>query len=490
MILTHEKGGRKLVAHACAAAAHAGVRPGTDLTHALSMLPAGIVPHVRPDRPARNLEALEALARRLLKISPLVAPDPPDGALLDITGTDLLHQSEGRVIRSITGGLRKLGVRVRIGAAGTFACARALARFAPGSIRSGSEREALEPLPVAALGVDASAVSAFEEIGILRVGDLLALPRASLVARFGYEILDRLDRALGAKPERLSPICPPEPLTASLLFEGPTDHPESIHAAAKQVLEELAGLLTRQEKGVRRLELELRRPDAPAETTTLTLSRSSRSIRHLWTLLRSRLERIDLRAGVEGVVLHAARTARLRHEQMNSLALGGSANKVSQAAWGELVDNLTDRLGPARVLCIDAAESHLPECAWKERPALEDPPRFRSAVTPADRPSRLYPRPEPAEAIALTPDGPVFDLSWRSRRWRVLACAGPERLGPEWWRWSRPSHVADPRSQRTRTSRPMPPDRDYFALQLETGLWVWACRQLRTRRWFVHGEWS
>ena len=247
---------------------------------------------------------------------------------------------------------------------------------------------------------------------------------------------------------------------------------------------------TRQEKGVRRLELELRRPDAPAETTTLTLSRSSRSIRHLWTLLRSRLERIDLRAGVEGVVLHAARTARLRHEQMNSLALGGSANKVSQAAWGELVDNLTDRLGPARVLCIDAAESHLPECAWKERPALEDPPRFRSAVTPADRPSRLYPRPEPAEAIALTPDGPVFDLSWRSRRWRVLACAGPERLGPEWWRWSRPSHVADPRSQRTRTSRPMPPDRDYFALQLETGLWVWACRQLRTRRWFVHGEWS
>ena len=37
-----------------------------------------------------------------------------------------------------------------------------------------------------------------------RVGDLLALPRASLVARFGYEILDRLDRALGAKPERLT----------------------------------------------------------------------------------------------------------------------------------------------------------------------------------------------------------------------------------------------------------------------------------------------
>ena len=89
VILTHEKGGRKLVAHACAAAAHAGVRPGTDLTHALSMLPAGIVPHVRPDRPARNLEALEALARRLLKISPLVAPDPPDGALLDITPSNI-----------------------------------------------------------------------------------------------------------------------------------------------------------------------------------------------------------------------------------------------------------------------------------------------------------------------------------------------------------------------------------------------------------------
>ncbi len=484
VLLTREVAGRELIARRCENAAKAAISEGMDLAHARSLVPPGAILHIEPHRPDREGEALHALACRLLKLSPLVAPDPPDGILIDTTGTDRVHRGEARVIRSAARGLRKLGVRARIGAACTFACAWGIARFANhpfATVAQGCEREALAGLPVAALRIDPATDLALREIGILRIEHILALPRSSLVARFGTEILDRLNKALGITPERLDPVCPPPPLQASLLFDGPTDQWESIEAAAKLVLEDLCAKLTTQERGVRRLEIELRRPDAVADRILITLSRPSRANKHLWSLVRSKLERTDLAKGVEGIVLWARRAARLRHEQLNSPALGGSTEQAAQASWGELVDTLVDRLGPNSVTRIEPVESHLPESAWRERSILEEPSRTQASVTPADRPTRLFSKPEPAEAIALVPDGPVFSLGWRHRRWQVLACAGPERLGPEWWRWSDGTPQAESM---------MPPDRDYFALQLETGLWVWACRQVKTRRWFVHGEWS
>lgn len=484
VLLTREVAGRELVARRCEVAAESGISEAMDLAHARSLLPSNLALLTQVHRPDRDARALHALACRLLRFSPLVAPDPPDGMFIDITGTELVHKGETRVVRSLARGLRKLGLRVRIAAAPNFACARAMARWNPlpfSSVDAGAERETLSPLPVAALHIDEAMQFALREIGITRIEHVLALPRAALAARFGPEILDRLNKALGVTPERLDPVCPPPPLEAALLFEGPTDQWESIEAAARLVLEDLSKQLTRHERGVRRLDIELRRPDAPPELISITLSRPSRSFKHLWSLLRSKLERADLSKGIEGVLLFARRTARLRHEQINSPSLGGSAEQAAQAVWGELVDTLVDRLGPNSVTRIEPVESHLPEHAWRERSVLEEPSREPASITPADRPTCLFSRPEPAEAIALVPDGPVFSLGWRNKRWRVLACAGPERLGPEWWRWS-------DGAKQTRTS--LPPDRDYFALQLETGLWIWACRQVGSARWFVHGEWS
>jgi protein ImuB len=504
VLLTREVAGRELIARRCEIASSCGISEAMDLAHARSLLPANITLHAEPHRPDRDAQALHALACRLLKFSPLVAPDSPDGIFIDTTGTEMVHKGESRVIRSLARGLRKLGLRVRIAAAPNFACGWAMARFGPlpfSSVLSGNERQALAPLPVAALHLDEAIQRSFHEIGITRVEHVFALPRASLAARFGPEILDRLNKALGITPERIDPISPPPPLQASLLFEGPTDQWQSIEAAARLVLEDLSQQLTTHERGVRRLEIELRRPDSSPEIIPITLSRASRSFRHLWSLVRSKLERTDLAQGIEGVLLFACRTARLRHEQLSNPSLGGSAEQAAQAAWGEFVDTLVDRLGPNSVTRIEPVESHLPEHAFRERSVLEDPPRIRASITPADRPTRLFTKPEPAEAIALVPDGPVFSLGWRNKRWQVLACSGPERLGPEWWRWS--SEKAPESSASTKQSTKargtkcvphIPPDRDYFALQLETGLWIWACRQvgaqLNSTRWFVHGEWS
>jgi len=484
ILLTREVAGRKLLARCCEAAAKSGIRPGMDLAHARSLLPSSITLHTEPHRPDRDERALHALACRLLKFSPLVAPDPPDGILIDITGTEMVHRGETRVIRSVVRGLRKLGVRVRLASASTFASAWGVARFGKSPftpVPPREEKQSLAPLPVAALKIDPHLDAAFREIGIERVEHVFALPRSSIAARFGIEILVRIDKALGIVPERLDPVCPPPPLLASMLFEGPTDQWDSIHAAANLVLEDLCNQLTNREAGVRRLEIELRRPESAPEFIAITLSRPSRKFKHIWSLVRSKLERVDLSNGIEGIILSAKRTARLRPQQIHNPALGGETQHVAQAAWGELVDTLVDRLGPNSVTCIEPVESHLPEHAWRERSILEDPPRTPAFVTNSDRPTRLFAKPEPAQAMALVPDGPVLSIGWRQKQWKVLASTNPERIGAEWWRWS---------FMQKQKAVCTPPDRDYFALQLETGLWIWVCRQNETNRWFVHGEWS
>lgn len=487
VLLTTKAAGREIVSHPCEISSRSGVCEGMDLAHARSLMPAKHSVHVEPHRADRDERALYALACRLLKFSPLVAADPPDGMLIDITGTELVHRGENRVVRSLARGLRKLGLRSRIACSTTFACAWGVARFSPPSVSivpHGEEKAALTPLPVGALRIEAELARSFHEIGIERVEHVLALPRSSIAARFGIEILTRIDKALGVVSERLDPVCPPPPVLASMLFDGPTDQWESIHAAISLVLEDLCKQLTTREAGVRRLEIEFRRPESAPEHIAITLSRPSRKFKHIWSLVRSKLERVDLSAGIEGVILVAKRTARLRPQQIQSPSLGGETEHVAQAAWGELVDTLVDRLGPNSVTCIEPVESHLPEHAWRERSILEGPSRTRPALANADRPTRLFANPETAEAMALVPDGPVLWLRWRGTRWTVLASSNPERIGAEWWRWS-----TSQTSSAGKTPA-MPPDRDYFALQLETGLWIWACRQNETGRWFVHGEWS
>lgn len=199
VLLTREVAGRELVARRCEVAAQSGISEAMDLAHARSLLPSNLAILTQIHRPDRDARALHALACRLLRFSPLVAPDPPGGMFIDITGTELVHKSETRVVRSLARGLRKLGLRVRIAAAPNFACARAMARWNPlpfSSVNAGAEREILAPLPVAALHVDEAMQLAFHEIGITRIEHILALPRASLAARFGPQILDRLNLSL------------------------------------------------------------------------------------------------------------------------------------------------------------------------------------------------------------------------------------------------------------------------------------------------------
>lgn len=469
--------GRQIVRARCARSGARGVRVGMTIAEARALLPPGAARVIESD-PSRESAALRGLAVWALRYCPLVAPDGDDGLIMDISGCAHLFGGERALAKRARAEVQALGFASRAAVAPTLACAWGVARCGASELTivpDGCARGALEPLPLGALGVGADAQAALREVGVTRIGELLRLPRAALPARFGPDLLLRLDRALGHAIETLEPVRAPRALRAQRGFEGPTTDQASIHAAAREALEDLCAQLSRRERGAGALRVEIARPGLPVALVELVLSRPSRSLRHLWTLLQPRLERTHLGLGVEGVSIAAIADAPLRHRQDERWRRDDRACELDARQEGELIDTLVARLGARAVWRVHAVETHIPERAFRWRPALMPLRRHDDgAVIAHDRPSLLLARPEPAEVTLLAPDGPLLRLRWRGRSLRLLASAGPERIEPEWWRDG--------------AARTLP--RDYFKAQDEDGRWLWLLRGADGGAWSVHGLWA
>jgi len=252
ILLVTTSGNRQTIAHGCEAARAAGVTPGMSLAHARALLPADRVV-LEECRPARDRQRLEALASWAMRFSPIVAPDAPDGLLLDVTGCQRVHQGERRLVNAIANSLDWLGFRAQVACASTFACAWAMARYAACArashrlagdrdsgesklgaphgrfiVESGAELEALRPLPIEALRLEQEVIDALHEVNIDLVGHLTSLPRNDLAARFGRDLLRRLDQAAGHALESLTPLRPIEALRVERAFDGPVKQVEGI----------------------------------------------------------------------------------------------------------------------------------------------------------------------------------------------------------------------------------------------------------------------
>lgn len=439
---------------------------------------------VRDDAPHKDLAALGRLAQWALRFSPIVATDAPDGLMLDITGCKDVFRGEPRLVTLLSRGLNSLGLAAHIAVAPTFGCAWALARYGDREsviVPDSQEAliEAVSPLPIEALRVDAGIVEALREVAVDRVAHALALPRRELPSRFGGSLLMRLDQVMGSAWERIEPVRPITPVRVERVFDGPTTQPEAIAITVRELIAELVRQLDERQHGVRGFTVELTRVDARPVRVSIQLSRASRSVKHLWTLIAPKLERANLGFGVDEVTMTATRTSRVRHQQSRQWDDdAGPDSHAAIAAVGELVDTLTNRLGTERVSRLCLRESHLPEQAACFVPALTHAPAKGVArTTPVDRPSVVLDPPEPIRVIAATPDGPIGRVQWRGTDHAILFTLGPERLSPEWWRAS---------GDRV----PAPATRDYFKVQNERGVWLWIFRELVDPCWFMHGVWA
>lgn len=464
---------RQIVASACAASMRAGVRVGMVLADARALLRQE--PVVAAAEPEKDAAGLESLARWAMRWSPIVSSDRPDGIVLDITGCEHLFGGERPLVESLTRGLRRLGLTARAASGSNVGAAWAVARFArttPTLIEAGREREALAELPVRALRVSEQAIDGLAEVGVERIGQVLALPRSALPARYGQEILRRIDQALGAAFEPVGRVAEEVRIVASVDLPGGTTDHDTLGLAARDVLTDLATQLERRESGARRVVVAFKRLDEGEVSIDLRVSRPTREAPHLWKLLRPKLERLHLGFGIECITAEAAAVSLVPHEQA-TLGRRACDRGEDDRAFAEMLDTIANRIGREQVRRAERIQSHRPERAARFVPygtGQHEP--VWSTEGALIRPSRLVEPPVPIEVIALSPDGPVVRLSRGSGEpAAITACLGPERIGGEWWR--------------VRES-----GRDYFRVQDDSGLWLWIFRETHTGSWFIHGEWA
>ncbi|WP_161912022.1 DNA polymerase Y family protein [Methylosinus sp. C49] len=476
----------------------AGLVPGMAVADARAMRPA--LRLAEADLKA-DAELLGRIADWCRRFTPLAAADPPNGLLLDISGAAHLFGGEAALLAEVERRLATQGFAARGAIAPGPALARALARFsrrrhvAEGA--SGEELEAIAAgLPIAALDLDAAARQRLDRAGLRSLGDLLARPRAPLTARLGEEAMARLDAIACRRREPISPRFEAPDFMAERRFPEGLTRQEDIERTLRGLARELCLLLERHGVGARELEAVFYRVDGAVAHIETGTSRPLRDPDTIALLLRERLavlaeEGLDTGYGYDVLRLGAARVERCDAPQedlgLGKIDLAGRENareNAHDARLDDLVDRLGARLGPRRVLRAYPQASHIPELAVALRPAsgpapaaVEEaaPPPYLRAGVPA-RPLRLFERPEPIEAVALTPDGPPLRFRWRRLLHELAAYEGPERIAPQWW--SAPENAAT---------------RDYFYVEDREGGRFWLFREellgreSRPPRWFVHG---
>ncbi|QDZ08127.1 DNA polymerase Y family protein [Sphingomonas panacisoli] len=419
--------GQRDVIHAANADAQAlGLAPGMPVTQAKALY-AEL--EVAPADVAADRRALDRLAIHALRHwTPVATAAPPDGLLLDVTGTAHLFGGEATFARRLRRFLHRLGLTATIAIADTPGAAHALARFSARAITiapEGKTIDAIAPLPLAALRLDDGALIAARRFGLERIADLLPMPRGPLARRLGRAAIERLDQAIGRVAEPIERIEPFEPPVAERRLLEPIGTPEAIGQVMHDLAHDLAAALRHQGLGAREMVLRLSRVDGTDQVLTLGLARANRDAVHLARLLHLRLEKVEPGMGIE-----IGRLIATRAEPLGAQALGNVLYDQG-IDLATLVDQLAGRVGHRALFRAAPVESDVPERAVMAVPALDEP-----LAWPAwKRPARLLARPEPlSSVIALLPDQPPRRFAWRGETHDVVAGDGPERIHGEWWR--------------------------------------------------------
>ena len=512
LVLVTKATGTQRITAANRAAELSGLEAGMALAQARAMLPDL---YVLPHDAAADVRLLENIADWADRYTPLVGRDPPHGLLLDITGAAHLLGGETALAADLVNRLARQGLHAIVAIAPTPGAAWALAHYGetpahhsastllPETISRTDLDTALAPLPVSGLRLAPETVAALRRVGLKRIGDLIGRPRSALAARFGAQVILRLDQARGIDTEAISPRQPIPPAIVEQTFAEPILATAAVEQTCSVLSKQLCAVLEDRGQGATALALAVYRVDGLVKRIDLKLASPCRDAKTMAGLLTLRLGHLDdpLDPGFGYDLIRLAATA-IATKDAETRRLAGLGTEMSAGELAHtraaLVNRLTARFGGARIHTLAFAATHIPEYAAKlvregtaEAKPKPSAPLAQPQSASLDRPIRLFDPPEPVEVMAEVPDGPPIHLRWRRRPLRIVAAHGPERIAPEWWRPQAlaAEHAADNTRNETR---------DYWRIEDATGRRLWLYREgfygardttpeSRPPRWYVHG---
>ena len=460
--------GRMVITSANSIAQKLGVDTGMVVADARAIIPSL---EVLDHKPGIANKLLKGIGEWCIRYSPVVAIDPPNGLLLDVSGCAHLWGGEGVYINDISTRLQSLGYSVRVSISDTIGASWGIARFGRGSliIDPGKQTSAILSLPPASLRLETENIERLHKLGLREVGDFIAMPRSALKRRFGKSFIQNLDKALGHEHETLDPIHPVISWQERLPCLEPIVTATGIEIALNQLLDTLCTRLKKESKGLRLASFKGYRVDGKIEHVEIATIRPTYNARHLFKLFEISLSSIEPALGIDLFMLEAQKVENVSPIQEKLWEKSSGLNNIGLS---ELLDRLSGKMGVDRIHRYVPDEHYWPERCVKPAASLHEE-LTTGWKTDRPRPIQLLRTPELIDVTAPIPDYPPMLFRYKGKLHKIIKADGPERIEPEWW-----LHQGQ--------------HRDYYCVEDEEGCRYWLFRlghydEEKTYQWFIHG---
>jgi protein ImuB len=438
--------GHKVI-QACPIAKEQGVQAGMRLKTALTLSPELHI--VRADE-QQEARILEDQARWLYRYAAYIVPVPPDGILAEIGSLEKLYGGLPAVWQTVEQGLNERQLNAWIAIGHTPLSARLIARTGQGECSSdaGHIKRTLSQISLFEAGFEDKTCLRLQRLGLNTLGEVFNLPPAELAKRLSPEVLARIQKIQGTRPDPLTPWQPAHRFHQQADFVQEIEHSQGLLFPLQRMLQELEDDLCWRQQDTDSLLLILHhRHQEPTRLRIRTSGPEHRAEAFL-KLAQIRFEQHPLRAPAMALILSVKRF--IGREAPGDRDLLGDTQDLNEA-WHTLISRLQARLGSESLTHLSPQADHRPERAWSASDIVRKPNRI-----PPGEPTQLLRRPlwllKGPQPLTETP------ATWFS---------GPERISGGWWDGERVH-------------------RDYYIAQLQTGQLAWVFHDAQTG-WFVHG---
>ncbi len=380
--------------------------------------------------------------------------------------TPVADASPGAPLAATGGGQWCARVVVGFDKWATVALARQTAGVTLLSSRA-EEQQRVQGVPLALLDLSMAQRDALDALGVRCLGDLGRLPPRGLADRFGPSLLRWWRVAHGEPTEPIEAHHATEAIGAERDFDAPLSQQTQLLFALKGVLAELLPRLQARGERCLALQVSLLLDDRSEEAFWIYPDLGGRGEGELVDLLRLRLERLSLAAGVRGLRL------RLHGVPWSGAqgALFVSPEQADLARAARCMNRLRAEFG-AQSLCLASPRAqHLPEdqASLARATALHAPQPAPTSPAGSDTVAvrRLYEPPLRLGArLCLEGDVPICCAGHSLGR--VRRAWGPFALDGRWW--------AQPVARR------------YYYVETSLACLLWIYEDRHAGQWYLHAS--
>ena len=344
------------VSLANAAAEAEGIVLGCSLATAHSISPE--IAYFARDK-AREFNRLDALGQCLYRFSSMVSLEAPDCILIEIQGSLRLWQGKERLVMEAIQLCKEMGHQCVARLAHTPQAAVALARANATQLHSVS----LHSIGLSHHNVKERVIEHLANMGIYTLGQLIALPKASLGKRFGQSLVRYLRRLEGDLVEPRKGIQPSNNFAQQLhLLKPIMNKTVLLQGPMPYLAQQLQHWLIARQLGCVSLEWQFAPFRGNGISVEVGFAGGKQHQSDFMRLSHLQLENIKLPGEVLSIGLKAKVIAPL--QAINSDLFGSTESATGLVT--ELVDELTARLGPDTCRSIQAVQKYTPEKAWQQ----------------------------------------------------------------------------------------------------------------------------